>query len=176
LFISSRRTLRRNKYSKQRSYDEDNTFFNLQSNCKFKNAPRASKGFASCGYSTKSSRVEGSRAPPSATHRALTRSFLIERKWKNLGCEQSRRVQLRNHGGLLRLARGWWAAARGHLIFSKKMFYLTHTSSVLRTDFTTVFYSTSRTKLDPTYICFGDVLQQCQIAICYNINCTMLQT
>ena len=39
-----------------------------------------------------------------------------------------------------------------------KIFYLTHISSVLRTDCTTVFYSTSRTKLDPTYICLDDFL------------------
>ena len=49
-------------------------------------------------------------------------------------------------------------------------------SSVLRIDCTTVFYSTSRTKLDLTYICFDNVLQQCQIVIYYNINCAVLHT
>ena len=40
----------------------------------------------------------------------------------------------------------------------KKIFYLPRTGSVLNTDCTVVFYVMKRTKLNPTYIYFEDVL------------------
>ena len=39
-----------------------------------------------------------------------------------------------------------------------KIFYLLRVTSILRTDFTNVFYATRRTKLDPTCICFNNIL------------------
>ena len=39
-----------------------------------------------------------------------------------------------------------------------KIFYLLRVTSILRTNFTNVFYATRRTKLDPTCICFNNIL------------------